>query len=155
MLLSCNQEIFKGYQKAKITLVSGQILDTYVAITAKEQSQGLSGLKKEQFKDNNAMLFPLKEATMRQFWMPNTHFDLDIFFLNKDFLVIDIHRNLAHYPKKGPKHMVPLSKMVYCNHVLEVKSSSTLSKQINIGDFLKIESKPSFSKILLDTRLAQ
>lgn len=126
-----------GLAKARIVLPSGKEVKVFVAQTPSEQTQGLSDLRPEQFQDDESMLFPAKRNQVRQFWMPNTHFNLDIVFLNKDLYVLDVHKDLRHYPKEGPKDRVPLSKAVYSRHVLELKSSSPLAKEIQPGMSLK------------------
>jgi uncharacterized membrane protein (UPF0127 family) len=142
-LISCQdtQLPFKDYRTTEIILDAETKLITFVAITDQQQRQGLSSLKPEQFADNYAMLFPAKRDKVRQFWMPDTHFDLDIFFLSKDFYVLDIERNFPHYPHKGPEDRIPMTRPVLCRHVLEVKSSSPLAKKIKIGMILNLKDK--------------
>lgn len=123
--------------QGKITLPSGKELTVYIARSPKEQIAGLSRLQPKDFFDTESMLFLSSEDKVRQFWMPETHFDLDIIFLTKDLYVLDIHRKLEHFPKKEPKRLIPLSKAVFSRHVLEVKSSSPLAREISPGMILK------------------
>ncbi|MEX0798647.1 MAG: DUF192 domain-containing protein [Bacteriovoracaceae bacterium] len=123
--------------KGQIILPSGETLQVFVAYSPQEQRNGLSGVKNEQFSNDEGMLFPATKMMPRQFWMPNTHFNLDIVFLTGDFYVLDIHRDLEHYPEAEPKGKAPLSKKVFSQHVLEVKSSSPLAKEIQPGMTLK------------------
>lgn len=125
------------FEVGTIELPSGKKLKVYVAQSISQQKRGLSGLTPKQFLDNESMLFPGNKNQIRQFWMPETHFDLDIFFLNKDLYVLDVHRSLTHFPHAEPKEKIPLSKAVYSRHVLEVKSSSPLAKEIQPGMLLK------------------
>lgn len=122
-----------------LTLPSGKTLKVYIADSDKDQKKGLSSIKDEDFSDNEAMLFTGPRMYMRQFWMPETHFNLDIIFLNADYYVLDIHRNIQHFPKKGPKSEVPLSKEVFSQHVLEIKASSPYAKQIKPGMILDLK----------------
>jgi len=130
-------------------------LKTYIAVTYDEQRKGLSGVMPKDFKDNEAMLFPARRDKVRQFWMPETHMDLDIFFLSDDLYVLDVHRSLKHFEKDGPDHEVPRSKIVKCRHVLELKSSSPLAKKIYPGMILKWKGISPLSKKELKTRLPQ
>jgi uncharacterized membrane protein (UPF0127 family) len=140
-LFSCNEtkskNPYKNYDLGLIELPSGKKLTTYLAKTDEQQQLGLSHIQDQEFKNDEAMLFLDESYSPRQFWMPNTHFNLDIIFLNEDFYVLDIHRNLEHYKSDGPKSAIPISKRVYCKHVLEVKSSSPLAREIEIGMVLK------------------
>jgi uncharacterized membrane protein (UPF0127 family) len=156
LFIACNDEVsFKNYASGTIELPSGERLITYLAINEKQQMQGLSHLKDDQFKDNQAMLFVSNRTSFRQFWMPETFFDLDIIFLNKDLYVLDIHRKLAHFTKKGPRELVPISKRVRCRHVLEIKSSSPLANKIQPGMMLKWLGPKSLEQTILDTHPQQ
>jgi uncharacterized membrane protein (UPF0127 family) len=145
--MSCNENdksalAHKQYEQGEIELPSGKILTVYLAKSYAEQKRGLSHLKPEQFSTNEAMLFLDDFEHPRQFWMPNTHFNLDIIYLSKDLYVLDIHRNLQHFPKEGPNHLVPRSKTVVCRHVLEIRSESSLASEIHPGMILKWNSSP-------------
>lgn len=150
---SCNESKvknpFKTYKTMTITLDSGDKISTYVAHSNEEQALGLSLVKPDEFSDSDAMLFTGEHFQTRQFWMPETFFDLDLFFLGPDMKVLDIQRNLRHHTKRFPKKDVPLSKFSYCQHVLEMKHSSPISAKIKEGMILK--SEPSLSQIISDT----
>jgi uncharacterized membrane protein (UPF0127 family) len=141
LISSCNDTApqFHQFEQANFKVPSGKNIKVYIAISAQEQAIGLSGTKPEQFSDSDAMLFPAKEMSERQFWMPETYMDLDLFFMNEDYYILDIHRNLKHFTKRQPEHLVPRSKTVYSQHVLEMKSSSPFSKELQIG--MKLEMK--------------
>ena len=151
---SCNesksQSPFRSYKKIDIILDSGESIKTYIAHRDQEQRLGLSTVQPNEFNDDDAMLFTGEHFQARQFWMPETYFDLDLFFLGPDLKVLDIHRKLKHYTKREPRHKVPLSKVAYCQHVLELKASSPLSALIKKGMVLKLKSKESLQKILQD-----
>lgn len=127
----------EALEQARLVLPSGKELNVFIARGARDQASGLSGVKPEEFKNNEAMIFPSDRNETRQFWMPNTHFDLDIVFLTKDLYVLDVHRRLKHFPHSGPKEKIPLSKAVYSRHVLEIKSSSPLAQDITPGTRLR------------------
>jgi len=153
--ISCNESNpknqFKQYKKAEMTLPSGTKLDVYLALSPKQQSLGLSHVQPSEFSDTDTMLFPTDHYRVRQFWMPETFFNLDIIFLGPDFKVLDIDRNVQHYTKREPKDKVPLSKVAYCQHVLEIKASSPFALEIKKGMILKWSSQPSLSQIISDT----
>lgn len=151
-LSSCNESKnnFRSYPKGVISLPSGNKITVFIANSAKEQSLGLSHVKEQDLKDNEAMLFPAKSMGPRQFWMPETHINLDLFFMNRDFYILDIHRNLQAFPKKEPRNKIPRSKTVYSQHVLEMKSSSELAKELDYGMILKIDLPKDFTKGLID-----
>lgn len=148
VLISCNDTgRFVNYQKGVLELPSGEKLTTYLAISDEQQTLGLSGTKTDEFDNDEAMLFFNLVDSLRQFWMPETYFNLDIIFLNKDLYVLDIDRNVKHFEKRQPDHLIPRAKAVVCRHVLEVRSDSPLAKKIQPGMMLKWTSEPSLSQI--------
>lgn len=131
----------KNYKSGTTTLSSGEVLKTYLAIGEELQSQGLSGVKPEDFGDDEAMLFVYDSEGLRRFWMPDTYFNLDIFFLDHALRVIDIERNMPAHPGKQEPPKIAQTRTIRAWHVLEIKSSSALARKVKIGDQLKFESR--------------
>jgi uncharacterized protein len=121
----------------------GDEINTTLAITAKEQEQGLSGVKPEDFEDDQGMLFFYLEDEERHFWMPDTYFDLDLFYLDKDLKIIDIIRKLPFYVGRANPEQIPRARGVWCRHTLEMKSSSVIAQKLKLGDVLKWNGKLS------------
>lgn len=147
LLLSCNSTrptLLKG----KITTAQGHMITTYLALTPSEQEQGLSGVQESDFKDNEGMLFYYPEAGEKHFWMPDTYFNLDLIYLDLNFKVLDIVRNLQHYKGRSNPNLIPRARGVWSNHVLEMKASSKISQEIKVGDQLKIEYSPEALKAI-------
>lgn len=139
--LSCESDSdtashIKKYKARTLTLPSGEVAKIYVAESVDEQKRGLSKIKPSHLKYNEGMLFPGTVLKPRQFWMPEVYFDLDLFFLSKDFYVLDVHRSLKSHKTREPEGDVPRSKTVISVHVLELKSSSPLAKKIEHGMIL-------------------
>lgn len=131
----------EDYKKKTLILNSKEELTVFIAKSISQQKLGLSGVKDEDFKDHYAMLFPGDKMEVRQFWMPETFFDLDLFFLNEDFYILEVQRKLKHSPFKSYIKRPRYSKEVFCQHVLEMKSSSPLSKKLKPGMTLKWKKK--------------
>lgn len=167
ILVSCNesktQNPFRTYPKVEIELPSKTKVNIYVAVDPKRQQLGLSGVRPSELNNNDTMLFTGNHYQVRQFWMPETYMNLDIIFLDSELNIVDIHRNVPHYPKKVTyenKDEVPVSKKVYCQHVLEIKTSSPLAKEFKIGMQLKLSQqnqkedlKQTLAKIISNTHL--
>ncbi len=142
-LTACNASTAKhlqDYKQAKIILPSGEEVKVYIAETMRQQRKGLSGIRPEDFSKKEGMLFPEKQMFVRQFWMPETYFDLDLIFMNADYYVLEIHRGLKHYPHKPDRGKTPFSKKVFSQHVLELRADSPLAKKIKPGMVLRIKS---------------
>ena len=61
-----------------------------VADTSEKRNYGL--MNRETVTPNSGMLFIWKNLQKRTFWMKNTNFDLDLFFLDKEGQVIEIYK---------------------------------------------------------------
>lgn len=138
LLLACNSARLP-HKQATLTTAQGQKVITYLALTLSEQEQGLSGVKENEFKDNEGMLFYYQEPGEKHFWMPDTYFNLDLFYLDQNFKVLDIVRNLPHYKGRNNLNLIPRARGVWSYHVLEMKASSPIAQEINVGDQLKLE----------------
>ena len=79
-------------------LKTGEKLRVKVVFNNKDHTKGLSGTPSYQFAADQGMLFFYDKDSVRRFWMPDTYFDLDIFFLDKDLKVLAVDRNVAHHP---------------------------------------------------------
>ena len=69
--------------------------------------------------------------------MPDTWFDLDIFFLDENLTVIALERSLPKHPGRKIPPPIAHTSSHFSRHVLEVKSGTPLSKKIVIGTRLK------------------
>lgn len=145
----------QAMKSAKIQTPSGATIYTILAITPSEHEKGLSTVKPEQWPDDYAMLFASLEDNYRTFWMPDTYFDLDIFFLDKDFKVLAVERSLAHHPGRENEGSIPRTRSYVCRHVLEFKSTSPLSASLNVGDKLSWMDPISLEQTISNTLQAQ
>lgn len=146
---------YRTIKKAELTTPFGQVLDITLAITEEDQVRGLSGVKPENFKDQEGMLFFYTKDQLHHFWMPNTFFDLDLFYLDHNFRVIGLKRRLVHFKEKGPSHLVPRAEPFYSRHVLEMKSDSSIAAKIGMGMTLKWISQPTPQQIESSIRREQ
>ncbi len=149
LLFGCNsqntskRDPFFEIRKAVITLDSGENFDIDLSITHEEQIQGLSGILNQEYPNNKGMLFVNQTDSVKRFWMPDTYFDLDIFFLDNDLTVVGLNRNVPHHPGRLPDPPIALTDEFLCRHILELKSDSEAAKKIIVGTKLKITSLPN------------
>jgi uncharacterized membrane protein (UPF0127 family) len=145
-LLSCQSVSQDPLKKVELITPDKSVILTKLAIKEADQNQGLSGVKPEDFDENEGMLFFYLEDFEKHFWMPDTYFDLDLFYLDKDLTIIDIVRKAPHYVGRMNPHLIPRIRGVWCRHVLEMKSSSETAKALKIGDRLIWKSKLSVAE---------
>lgn len=122
---------FKTYRKIRFALPSGKLIEAFISDTLDKQTQGLSGVKEGELKINQGMLFTYKETARKQFWMPNTYMNLDIYFMDASYHVIHVDRNVAAHP--GMSGEIPRSSTVYAQNILEIPTSSTYASEIKKG----------------------
>lgn len=148
-LMACQSESRKEKYPttAELMTPSGNVIKTTLAITMSVQTQGLSGMKASDFADDQGMLFFYLQDDERHFWMPDTYFDLDLFFLDKDLKIIDIIRKLPHHIGRANEHLIPRARGVWCRHTLEMKSGSPIANELKLGDQLTWKGEMSVAEV--------
>ena len=133
-------------RKVELITPSGDTIETKLAITAQEQETGLSGTQSDDFDEDEGMLFFYQNAGEKLFWMPDTYFDLDLFYLDKSLVIQDIIRKLPHYIGRANPDLIPRARGVWARHVLEMKSTSEIAQRLKIGDKLQWKGKKSLQE---------
>ncbi len=107
-----------------------------------ELELGLSGVK--TVPPTWGLFFCFDRPGPRNFWMPDTYFSLDIFFLieKSDSLFIgDIARDVPYHPGRADPATIPRLATRMARHVLEMRADSPLAKKLKLGDQIKIYSR--------------
>lgn len=145
LMASCQSRDPMKY--AELITKDGQVIKTTLALTAAEQENGLSGVQSADWDEDQGMLFYYLQDNELRFWMPDTYFDLDIFYLDKDFKVVDVVRKVPHFIGRTPVASIPRVRGVWARHVLELKAGSKLSDSIKVGDSLRWQSPLTLQQI--------
>ncbi|MFG1484896.1 DUF192 domain-containing protein [Halobacteriovorax sp. RZ-1] len=125
----------KWNEKILITPKNSEINVSW-AVSEEEKQQGLSGLKANKMKKNEGLVFVYSKEMPLKFWMPDTHFDLDIIFLDKNFKVVAIE-TLPHYPSRNEPQKIPTTKVYQGQFVLELHAGMAKKYGITKGSQLK------------------
>jgi uncharacterized membrane protein (UPF0127 family) len=144
--LSCvSKNSTDPYKEGIFATPNGDEIKVTLALSESDQQRGLSGLRPSDFSKDQGMLFYSLEDDLRSFWMPDTYFDLDIFFLDKDFKIIDVDRKVPHYIGKEFPERIPRTRTVYARHVFEMRADSEIAKNLKVNDQLiwKFQVSPS------------
>ena len=129
-------------QFLNIKIWSAQIT-AEIADTPEKRARGLSG--REALGKDEGMLFVFTDSAIRQFWMKDMNFSLDIIWIDENKKIIDITKNAtpesylsrAVYPEQGrgesggPEKFSPSAPAKY---VLEVSAGFADAYNIKIGD---------------------
>ena len=103
-----------------------QELSLEIADNEQKRSYGL--MNREDMRPNSGMLFIWKDSQIRNFWMKNTHFNLDLFFFNNHGEIIEIYKNAKAFDETNIKSK---EKVKY---VLEMNAGE---QNFKIGNKLK------------------
>ena len=115
VLAESNRPVFKQILcTVKVNKNNPQELSIELADTAHKRSYGL--MNRKDMKSNSGMLFIWKDRQIRNFWMKNTHFNLDLFFLNNQGEIIEIYKNAKAFDETNIKSQNEV------NFVVELRS---------------------------------
>lgn len=133
LLWSCEHDTPSN--RGEISHPTGELITVDILRSDFEKARGLSGVQSSDFPKNKGAFFYFPSEGYRNFWMPDTYFNLDIIYLDKNLKIVEIHKDVPSHP--GHQEPIPRMESVWCQHVLEVKSSSAFSKKVKVGDVLK------------------
>lgn len=112
-----------------VTLPDNTTVKTEVADTPIARTKGLSG--RNSLQDGTGMLFLFPDTSIQPFWMKDTHFPLDIIWLD-NHVVVATTTLQAETSGQTPTY-TPAAK---ANAVLELAAGSIAIHSIQIGNFL-------------------
>ena len=90
--------------------------ELFLDIADNQQKRSYGLMNRRDMKSNSGMIFIWKDSQIRNFWMKNTHFNLDLFFLNKQGQIIEIYKNAKAFDETNIKSQNEV------NFVVELKS---------------------------------
>ena len=131
------QFINKHWGKSMMESPNGTKMEVSFAVGLKETTKGLSGLAADVMKPNQGLFFYYEKMGPMAFWMPNTFFDLDIIFIDKDLKIVAVEENVKHFEKKGPPEAIPTTKQHHAQYVLELRAGQAKKFGIRPGKQLK------------------
>lgn len=107
--------------------IENHIIEIEVAQTQEKKNQGL--MFRESLQENQGMLFIWEDEKERSFWMKNTLIPLDMIFLNRDGIIVNIEEANPCKEDRCPNY---LSKYP-SKYVLEVNKGWSKENNIKIG----------------------
>lgn len=96
-------------------ILNGQKINLEIARTPTEMARGLSG--RASLPADSGMLFVYQEDVMPAFWMKEMRFNLDIIWLDKNWQIVGLEKNIS--PQTYPQTFSPPKPIRY---VLEVNA---------------------------------
>ena len=126
---------------------TGKTIRISLALDSRSQQRGLSGVGPDEFGEDQGMLFVYRGEGPRRFWMPDTHFDLDIIFLNADMVITAVEKNVPHHPGRRIPPPIYTTGTYRAKYVLEIKAGSPLSEDMKQGAKLTWASDPGLEEM--------
>ena len=127
LLAESNRPVFKQIVcSINMNKNNPQELSLYISDNEQKRSYGL--MNREYIRPNQGMLFIWKDSQIRNFWMKNTYFNLDLFFLNNHGEITEIYKNAKAFDETNIKSK---EKVKY---VLEMNAGE---QNFKIGNKLK------------------
>ena len=125
-LANSNSSIFKHLEcEIKFGNNKSKFLSLDIADTFEKRSYGL--MNREKIETNEGMLFIWEDSEIREFWMKNTYFNLDLFFINQYGVIAEVYKNAKAFDERK---IISKEKVKF---VLEMKAGDI---KANVGDNL-------------------
>ena len=135
-LISCTKIYNQNFSEIYIDNGKNLIkINAEIADDNEERSKSL--MYRENLHENEGMFFVFENEQEQIFWMKNTLIPLDIFFIDKNFGIVDIKNAVPC--KDEPCDLYKSSKPAM--YVLEVNSNFTLRNNIKTGDKIIVNEK--------------
>ena len=97
-----NSPIFKQIV-CSVNVGNKNAKDLSLEMADNEQKRSYGLMNRKDMKPNTGMLFIWKNRQIRNFWMKNTHFNLDLFFLNNQGEIIEIYKDAKAFDETNIK----------------------------------------------------
>ncbi len=124
---SINVPKFKRFI-CKIDMEKIEINQLMLDIADSEEKRSFGLMNRKKINPNSGMIFLWKDSKIRSFWMKNTYFNLDLFFLNSEGIIVEIYKNAKALDET---YISSKNKVKY---VIELKSGEY---DFNVGDRFK------------------
>ena len=128
LYINSNRPVVNESKKTGAVIIKDLIIDVEVVDTPEKQAQGLSG--REKIPDKAGMLFYFSEYRVRDFWMKNMLFPLDIIWIDGG-KVVGISKNV---PIPDGESLPTYSSPSPVSMVLEVNSGFADKNNLKVGD---------------------
>ncbi|MEK7461549.1 MAG: DUF192 domain-containing protein [Patescibacteria group bacterium] len=128
-ILFFNKSIVKNNSLNTVN-INGVVIQVEVASTPKTRTQGLSNRK--TLLSGTGMLFVFEQPDQYGFWMKNMNFALDFIWINDQFEIIGIEKEVS--PETFPQVFYPNQPIKY---VLELPAGSSDMYNIDIGTVIQ------------------
>jgi uncharacterized membrane protein (UPF0127 family) len=129
--------VFSRPLQSTVFTINGYQLTVEKAETPQQKTQGLSGRKSMQ--EDQALILVYQKEQPLGIWMPDMHFPLDIFWLDKNCRIVAIRENVPPcQPNQACPVMTPEQPAQY---VLETVAGFAKKHQLRLGETIACRAK--------------
>ncbi len=107
-------------------------IDAEIASTTDSQTKGLSD--RANLPTGRGMLFIYDDESSRSFWMKNVSFPLDIIWIDSNYKIVGIDRNIQTELGKSDSELAHYGQAFQSQYVLEINGGTASKNNIQIGD---------------------
>ena len=100
----------------KVEINKNKFQELYLDIADTEQKRSYGLMNRKNIEPNTGMLFVWRDKQIRNFWMKNTYFNIDLFFLNKKGKILEVYENAKAFDETNIRSKNKV------NFVVELKS---------------------------------
>lgn len=118
------------YKKVKI---GGNEIKAEVAVSDEKRAKGLSGRK--ELPKESGMLFVFENPEIHPFWMKDMLIPLDLVFIDQNYNVVDLRKNLPPCSDVVCDKIIPVTNVKYA---IELNAGWLDEKGVKVGDKIEV-----------------
>lgn len=119
-----------------LVLPSGKMVATEIADTLELRSRGLSG--RDSLDINSSMLFVFDKESYYSFWMPDMNFPIDIVWLDSEYKVVDVAKNVKPMSELGQNNPPTYVNKEPAMYVIEFNAGFFDLHNLALGERIKL-----------------
>ncbi|MBI3888216.1 DUF192 domain-containing protein [Candidatus Nomurabacteria bacterium] len=119
-----------SFDDSRYVIIAGQKIKVDIALTPKDQEQGLSG--RQSLGEKEGMLFIFNSLGKYPFWMKDMNFPIDMIWIGENEKVVYIKKNAT--PESYPGAYGPGQNDGDAKYVLEVSVGFSDKNDLKVGD---------------------
>ena len=121
---------------SELILPNGNVVVVEIADTFKQRSEGLSG--RDNLNADSAMLFVFDKESYYSFWMPDMNFSIDIVWLDSEYRVVDVAKNIKPMPELAQSDLPTYINKNPAMYVIEFNAGFFDLNNLALGQKIKL-----------------
>ncbi len=119
-----------------LVLPNGKVIATEIADTLAQRSAGLSG--RTSLDTNSSMTFVFDKESYYSFWMPDMNFPIDIVWLDSQYRIVDVVKNIKPMPELEQNNLPTYTNKEPAMYVIEFNAGFFDLNNLTKGQKIKL-----------------